>query len=365
MQRQVFAEQFPFLTSKLELGAPVQSANNELFAVLAPRWSNKSILKLAGKADTVDLGGGGRYLLAHMKSERKLAVIDMVLAKQVSTLPLNDNGHFAAGAREIVTLDPFSEKITVYGIGTWQENRQGPFPKELVGRDIHQLCWGYSSTGPVFIYLPREKRTLALNTKTFKVSEITWPHFGPRNAYGPLAMRSSPDGSMLLGYGGGWGGLARILFENGEPKDVTDKIAFSGGLFALPSVDAKWIYVPHGIFSRNLARAELPEQQNRYIVPAMEPGYFLVMAPTGRQLAVWKNNRVNLTAVKDPEVYTEDRRKRFVLPKMEELRTGNLLSWEHRIFYFPRAGMLVTISGEADQVIFRRVELPTSARLKD
>jgi hypothetical protein len=48
---------------------------------------------------------------------------------------------------------------------------------------------GSASAGPLFVYLPNQKRTLALNLESMETTEVTWSHWGPRMAYGPLTDR--------------------------------------------------------------------------------------------------------------------------------------------------------------------------------
>jgi hypothetical protein len=215
---------------------------------------------------------------------------------------------------------------------------------------------GSASAGPLFAYLPREKRTLALNLDTLETTEVRWTNWGPNTACGPLTLRTSPDGTWLVGHGGGWVGCEVAVFKEGRQVGSHPKIEFwsAQGSFALPSADARFLFTSGGqILNRSFTAARVPGLNGSYIVPAVEPGYFLALAnqsnPGTEPSGMLPDGALT--------VYSEDRKPLFPLRGLDELKAKCDLSWEKRVHYYPRAGLLVSLDAANDQVVLRRVAL--------
>jgi hypothetical protein len=323
----------------------------------APLWSADKAVSLPGAAARVVVAGNGRFLVLHLKERGKLLLFDVLRGEVAHELPGDDSIYFAAGATRLVVLEPATEKARIYGLDG-KEQRVAPLPPTMAGKQLHAVCMGSASEGPVFFTLPHEKRTLTLDLTTLTTTEVRWPHFGPDGAAGPNYLRPSPDGTMLLGYGGGWEGLCRVTFEKGKQVAVNDKYHFKGELSALPSADGKWVFTARGMFSQGLALVEVPHAGKAYFVPAREPGYYLALLPKGRSIAEVRERGMVWGPIEDAIVYSEDRQQLFSLDRCEELRDRSTLRFEERIHYYPRAGMLVVLSGDGGRVVLRRFPPP-------
>src|SRR4051794_14665250 len=99
-------------------------------------------------------------------------------------------------------------------------------------------------------------------------------------------MTRGPSGQVLLGWGGGWAGLDVAKFRDGQQIGTYPGIAFSGGAFALPSADGQWIYSASAIVNRTFSPVQMPGVRHPYLVPAVEPGYFLALRST-RELPLY------------------------------------------------------------------------------
>ncbi len=312
---------------------------------------------LWGPADDVTSGGGGRYLFARISGQQKLAVFDAQTGKLAKQLPLLEEGaHVAAGATELIVVYPEAKLLHAYDLTSFQRTRSAPLPAALTKDGIHQITMGSASNGPLFVYLAHEKRTLAVSLPELTVNEVKWNHWSPNNAYGPLNMRPSPDGRVLVGWGGGWAGLDVATFSNGQQTGASDKYNFSGGPYALPSADGLIIYTPRAIVHSTFGPETVQELKDAYVVPAVDPGYFLALRDAG-----------TLT------VYTDDRHRLFTLTDLAEIkgtvdmnpygrrqRPGNRpeIPLEKRVYYYPRAGLLVTLGKDYDRFIVRHIDLP-------
>jgi hypothetical protein len=371
VQRETFELVFPQMTEKWQLGrplartsvaaAPLPAARKEAvapsprpilrrppiaFQVHVPTTDREQV-PLAGPVADVAVGGGGRYLILRLAGKKKLAVFDVQLGKVAKELPLSEEVvHFAAGANRLVVVNPNAKVIQLWSLTTLERERSGLLPATLSSDSIHQICMGSASAGPLFVYLPKEKRTLALNLDSMETIEVTWSHWGPRNAYGPLNMRASPDGTLLAGWGGGWAGLGVATFSDGIQTGTHENLPFwaHDRAFALPSADARFIYIPEGVANRGFSLYKAPDG---FLVPSVEPGFFVaIVAPPPRT-----------KGAAETTVYTDDRKLLFFLKGLDELRAGVDLPWEKRVYYYPRAGLLVTLSAEKDRLILRKVDL--------
>jgi S1-C subfamily serine protease len=300
----------------------------------------------------VAVGGGGRYLILHLASQRKLAVFDVQQGAVARYLPLAEELiHFAAGATQLAVVYPHAKQLQIWELATGEKLRTVLLPGTVTGDEIHQVCMGSATPGPLFVHLPREKRTLALDLKRSTTTEVRWNHWGPNNGAGPHQMRASPDGSLLIGWSGSWGGMEMAVFDGGRQVASYDKFEFSSGLFALPSADAKLVFTPWGIASRDLTAAKIPDLKDAYLVPSHEPGYFIALRG--------KVESAGLTEVNEVAVHSEDGKRLFVVNDCAELKSASELYWEQRVHYYPSAGLLVTLAKQPgrDSLVLHRLDL--------
>jgi S1-C subfamily serine protease len=322
--------------------------------VYVPREGPEEV-KLPGHVIDVVAGGGGRFLIFRLADQKKLAVFDVWLAKVVKEIPLaDDTPHFAAGTNRLVIVYRGAKLVQIWNLTTFEKDKSALLPDSLTSDDIHQVCMGSASNGPLFVYLPKEKRTLTMDLGTLKTTEVVWNHWSPSNAYGPLVMRASADGSVLAGHGGGWVGCDIAFFDKGRQVGVFDKIPFwsASNAAALPTADGRHVFASGRVLSRSLVQSEWDGGKNAYVVPAMEPGFVVSLQAVGN---VGQANQ----AGRPPEavaVFNEDRQKLFFLKGLDELTT-DAIPWEKRVFYYPKSGALVTLDRDRDRVIMRRVNL--------
>src|SRR5262249_14957708 len=152
---------------------------------------------------------------------------------------------------------------------------------------------------------------------------------------------------------------AMATFRDGQQTGVSDKFEFSMGAFALPSADARFIFTPWAIVKRDdLSAAKAPGVTGNYLIPAHEPGYFLVLRGGGElpNSPYERGPSIKLSGVSQVGFFTEDRKELFSRADLDELRAGCHIHWEKTIHYYPRAGLLITLANK-DRLVLRRVEL--------
>jgi serine protease Do len=326
---------------------------------------DKEIVPLVGSVSDVTVAGAGRYLALHLSGKKKLAVFDVQAGKVVKELPLSEEPyHVAGGAHRLVVIYPNAKLIQQYSLTTFEREKSQVLPGTLTSDSIHQVSMGSASAGPLFAYLPKEKRTLAVNLDTLETTEVRWSHWAPNNAYGPLTMRTSPDGTWLVGHGGGWAGCEVAMFNEGQQVGSQPKIEFwsAQGSFALPSADGRLLFTSGGqILNRSFTPARVPELKGCFIVPAIEPGYFLSLPNQSNP----GTDPPGMLPDGSLTVYSEDRKPLFVLRGLEELKTKRAISWEKRVHYYPGAGLLICLDGSKDEIVLRRVKLAEQLEKSD
>jgi hypothetical protein len=314
----------------------------------------KEPVALSGPVADTTVGGAGRYLILRLAGKKKLGVFDVQQGKVTRELPLlEEDCQIAAGAERLVVVYPAGKLLQLWSLKTFEKERTVALPERLAQDKVGQISMGSASAGPLFA-LVGMKQTVLVDLATLEVKDVGWKNWGPSGAWGPVHLRSSPDGKVLLGWGGGWAGLEAALFDNGRQVGGHAGFPFSAGVFALPSADARLIFAPGMIANRGGAHSPFPGHV--YLVPAVEPGFFLALR-SSRELP-WTNlGPLSLPPVIEVALYTDERQRLFFLKDIEDFKAGSDLPWEKRVFCYPSAGLLITLSAQKDRLVLRRVDL--------
>jgi hypothetical protein len=264
--------------------------------------------------------------------------------------------HLAAGSTQLITVTPSARLVEVSDLATGKREKAAGFPDLLTRGTVHPICMGSASSGPLFVYMDYEKRTVALDPATMQTIEVLWKHWGPRGAYGPLQMQATPNGAALVGWGG-WAGIEVAAFQQGRQLGSLENTDYRQKAFALPSADGRFLLTPAGIASRGGGGARAVPLERAYLVPAHEPGFFVALPTEGRRElpgAPGRGGKVDLPPVSQAVFCTEDGQPVFTL-KGDDWQAGSNLSWEKCVHYYPRTRLLVTLVNK-DRLRLRRFE---------
>jgi hypothetical protein len=305
--------------------------------------SSTTDITLSGRLTDVAVGGGGRYLVLYLESQNKLALFDVKEKKVTTELPApNGKFHFAANATHLVTIAPTSNTLETWNLATGKKESSSALPEVLANKEIHQVCMGSASQRRMFLYLPREKLTAILDLPTLRVGAVEWARWGPQTASGPLTMRASPDASLLVGCGGGWGGAAVAGFQDGRQVSLWENTEGTEHLFALPSTNNKYIFTELGMSTSDFRTKKIKELKNSYLVPAHEPGLFLSLHYLpGPGIQRDPGGRILFQPIKKVVLRTEDGQALFGLDD-KEWDVASDLPWEKIIHYYPATRMMIT-----------------------
>jgi hypothetical protein len=315
--------------------APLLNLTGKLYVPKAGKESRR----LAGVIQDVAFGGGGRFLLLQMATLNQIAVFDCREGEVVKYLPLADaTVKFAAGATRLVVLYPKQRLLEVWNLNTLEREKEGKLPAVMALEEFGAVRMGSATEGPLFVALPKAKRTFMLDFQTLATREIPWKHWGERGAWGPEQLQVSADGSILVGIGGGWAGLEIASLRGGQVLNVSDGYSHELGKFALPTHDGRQLLTGTSLLSRGFVTSRIPGLQEASLVPAHERGYFLAVGFEPGRTAV----------------YTADARRLFVLNGVD---MRSLSSLERCIHYYPTAGLLITLAMGKPTLTLHRVDL--------
>jgi hypothetical protein len=315
-------------------------------APIAARFE-KSEVALPGAVADVAVGGAGKYLVLHLAAQERMAVFDVNQAKVIHELPLPAGKvHVVAGLSHAVVVAPKAGAIELWNLASGTKEAT-PLVPLLAEDEILGIGMGSASAVPLVVSQRKLKRTLSIDLASGAVTELHWTNWRPNNAWGPAELSCTPDGSIVIGWGGGWSGMETITMRQGRQVANSDKFEFYGD-FALPSADGVRLFTPQAVVNlRDLSARKIELLKNAYQVPARDADYFVALY-SGR----WKSE----TARKDTPICQlvfcrEDAKPVFTLEEGEwQNVTG--LPWEKCVHYYPGLKLLVCLDKE--RLVLRR-----------
>ena len=124
--------------------------------------ADKAEIKLPGTVDMTCFGGGGRYVLLRIPSQKQVAVLDVCEGKITKYIPIPEEGAFiAAGNEHLFVLAPTDNIIQRWNLTTFERERTAANP--LDGQ-VRGLLIGHATDGPLFVVGPNR----ALEPKNLK-----------------------------------------------------------------------------------------------------------------------------------------------------------------------------------------------------
>ena len=303
-------------------------------------------VKLAGPAEKVVAGGGGRYLLFHLKKLRQLAVLDVNAAKVVKYIDLpSDDVLYAANREKLViavresgALQSWNFKTMTQGIST-----------RGVALNLKAVAMGYDAGGPLVVV--GSKASFILDPDTLgRVDGLPWA--GPGNDGAPTDVAMSADGHTAVAYGfPGWAGSWCVVFSgnrvvgrnSGGYMHYNDLILPPDGSRIFDSMDAGKIFSPD--YKSEIHLEDLPG----YAFPSYDPAYFVAFNEKNARDSGGKSRLVICSV--------SDRRPVVTLNNLAELEGTAPVKHHERVHFIPKANLLVTVADGGDQVVLRKLDL--------
>ncbi len=324
------------------------------FGVREPTFSGETItIRLAGPAENVVLGAGGRLQLLHIKRLRKLAVFDVNKAQVLKYIDLpDDNILYAADRDTLLIATRESGEIQAWNLKTLTKDRTS----RGLGPEVKSMTMGYDSIGPLFLSVQND--TLIVDPRTLSNgTPIKWDGTWG-GAAGSLA--ASADGHTLCSWDfPGWAGRHCIVLRGNE---IVGR--YSGGYMHYNE-----LILPHdgsAIYDTMEGGKTYPTDYKSqigweglpgYAFPSDAPAYFVAFNENADRKA---SDKVKLV-IGD----VADRKALVTLSNLPELMGTVPVKHYQRVTYYPNANLLVTLGDGGESLTLRKVDLYKTLADKD
>jgi hypothetical protein len=319
---------------------------------------DKQLIKLPAAAEKMEVGGGGRYLILHLKSLRKLAVLDLCEAKIAGYVPAEDDGvAFAAGADKLVVSLNEKNILTRWDLATLE--RELAVPAE---GSVSELVMGSASAGPLLViggptqFGSPSFRFLDL-TKLRPIDVVQAQGGFSLEARGGMSARASADGRTFCVPGSF--GMGVMIYDGQKIRPQQGGHDAAHGI-GIPSPDGQVIYAGNGRFSPQMRRLSGGDQnQFGALIPAAHGRFYLSVQGTDQF-------RYDGTQVKHKlAVHIEGDARPLVLLDDFNLFAGGGGIYDHnqgiptdkRVVLVPDAKVIATTTPTFDAVELRRFDL--------
>jgi hypothetical protein len=332
-----------------------------------PLALEKTMQRLPAALADVALGGGGRFLILHLPSVRKLAVFDTQQAKIVRSIdvPAGDV-KFAAGMDKLIVIFPSDNVIQRWDLTTFEREQSAPLPVNGV---IRGLALGSASHGPLLLVTSPNAREWGRNTLVFldpttlKAEELgglarnILSGAANRLAGEVIHVRASADGRVFGWWNGGLalGGINSLVILPGGQLEAHHVQGRFGHV--VPGPDGKVLFTGAGLWTKaGKPLGELDEREGHLCIPAQQGGYYLSIPRANVQRfprvgvgqSVERKTALGLCRVADyrPLVTVPD------FPVTEpDPNVRHDFTFDKRIQFLPEAKLLVTIPPTNDQLV--------------
>lgn len=319
----------------------------------------------------VAVGGGGRYLVLHLSSQKKLAVFDANAGKVVQEIPAEaDKVCFAASKDKLLVVRD-SKTVERWSLTTFRKEDSTELPFRS---DIDAAAMGSASNGPLVlggVGLLRDRRFVVLAEnlplRFLDIETLREVTFQPEKApgipsglgVGPkdlVRMQISADGRVL----GMWGDLRlspsglQTVSLDGQKVRASYEHVRAGHVF--PGPDGKVVYTAAGLHTveGKVLVGEL-RRFGRYCLPAQQGPYYLAaeVIDYGPPPFPRRPRPFSLCLLGDarpvcplPEVEVEE----------QEVYKSTALPLYKRVHLLPESRLLVFIPAAGDRLVLHRFD---------
>lgn len=327
-----------------------------------PQLNGRQEVGLGGKFTQVRTGGGGRYLVFHLKDAKKLAIFDVSAVKVVNEIQLDtEDVVYVCGREKLMVILPVNRTIQRYDLATCICETTKPVPGD---HPVLKAVMGGNSRGPLLLWTG-EKLVFydieRMEPLPVEGGLLTWhPQHG-------IELRVSADGRTFAGWtpkiSGGQYSAMRRVGRRAVITDSTNNYEYTDH-WTLPSADASLFfhsgdrfqplsgsYSGNGFYAADLSDLKSEEFQNEVLLPTEDPRFFLALRRQKKD-----KDEVSICA-------TAERRRLLTIRDVEKMTTDKvpthwgLIGGEPRIHYLHSAKVLLTLPESNDCVVVRPLNL--------
>jgi hypothetical protein len=358
-------------------------------------------VKLEGRIDDVEVGGGGKYLLLVMRGVRQVAVYDIEADKIARTFALpTDEVLVTAGSDKAVFIYPDQQMIERYNLTTGVKEKKAQLPVRGV---IKAATMGSGSKGPLLIHAAAGGQSHdaaafffvdILKMKIIPIDPAAKAHNGSlfRDV---VHVRASASGQVF----GVWTTSPAYRGLETFVLDKTVRVFYASGTAGhlVPSADGRAIYTATGgaysadlkPIQRGMQAAKGSGPSDTMLLPSTDPTYFVGVR--GLQATGPRSNATRMTIRRSPirnaptrvtvtvpeptkpptteavlEVYRRGGNEPIATVEGLDEMVGDYrdqsikdgFTVDKRIHFHAESGTLVTVPPSNDCLIVRKVVLP-------
>jgi flagellar basal body-associated protein FliL len=309
---------------------------------------NRMEIALSEPFSQVQVGGGGRFFIFHLKNAGKLAVLDVSEAKLVKEIDVPGDVIYACGRKKLFVVYPDQKRIEPWSLLTWEREPAVSVPD---GRKVLKAIIGSYSPGPLLLWTGGD--VLLLDGERLErimpVGEVLSGGTG-------YELRVSADGQTFVG----WTSKQlnprySVMRLNGRRSKVLNTVEEVSRMehWAMPSADGR-------LLLRDSTRASSQDLQpmttsgfrDTTFMPTQDPRFILGLHAQDNQ-----HDQVEICT-------TSDVRSVFTFKDIEKFPPGSTGThyglWgerEPRVQYIPSAKLLVSLPPSDDRIVLRFFDL--------
>ncbi len=307
--------------------------------------------RLPATIDDLAWAAGGRLLILHFRSLRKLGVFDVNVGKIIHYIPVADNNTaFAAGATKLVTVAGDQRLMSRYDLTTMKRDLTIPLD---VSEPVRFAVMGHASEGPLLIGTAGTTRGAAV--KFYELSSLKpLPVEGQDRVRVGGEMRVSADGHVF----GSWqvgvspSGLTCYVLNNNHLA-VHSQHTSAGHI--RPSPDGRVLCTGSGLYTNQCVATGGDDLRRKCTIPSVT-GYFFVSPDLDQHARTPQEFSLGIYMLGDSRrLYTVTD-----LPAITEgifARGNTSISFDKRIHFHPEADLIITIPPTADRLHLRKFDL--------
>jgi hypothetical protein len=318
---------------------------------------------LAGPVSDVAVGGGGRYLILLLSSQRQLAVFDVNQARVVKPLSLaEDRPQIAAGVDKLFVASAHAGHIERYDLATLAREAEADLPGPA-----QALCVGCASRGPLLASLTvkpgdvNPSRVLFLDPATLAPVRLRTDK--PIPGVAPRLLRASADGQVFAfrnGVGGEPHTVSTVVLHGSDASVYTTGTPSS---LVCPAPDGRYVYGGCGVYTNELDPVfpkPIPNSFPKAFIPAVHGNCFARLEYKGWEqyggtLALFREGQEQPFAETGPVEGVTN----------EKVSYGDLrdkLAHDQRVVLIPGARLIVTIPESNDRLVLHRFDVEAAVR---
>ena len=291
---------------------------------------------------SVRTGGGGRYLIFHLKKAQKLAVFDVSVLRVVYEISIPaDKVLYAAGRDKLMVVLPGGRIVQRWSLTDFQREKTVAVPNSF---DVRKIVMGSNSQGPLLLF--SKTNGILFDIDRMKQIKVEGGMLTGHRKWG-LNISVSADGRTMMGWiDSGSGATHSMMRIDGNRTTLSRG---QGGLYGdhwvQPNSDNSLVLTNGGaLYTPDLKRISADWLSGHNLHPTEDPRLFIATRGTGN-----KSEILICTSA--------DRRVIYTHKGLSEMPGLKAIAGEPRVRYLSNAHALLTLPDTNDRIVARKLDL--------